>query len=97
MAAHKGPASLRPRCTRSGSSVAAIPGYLLALSCPSVRLSVSIKAAPTARISVKFVSGDFYKKKLEKIKISLKSGKNIEQFALRSKYVLLLPVTLSHH
>jgi hypothetical protein len=25
MAAHKGPASLRPRCTRSGSSVAAIP------------------------------------------------------------------------
>jgi hypothetical protein len=27
MAAHKGPASLRPRCTRSGSSVAAIPVY----------------------------------------------------------------------
>jgi hypothetical protein len=27
MAAHKGPASLRPRCTRSGSSVAAIPIY----------------------------------------------------------------------
>jgi hypothetical protein len=25
MAVHKGPASLRPRCTRSGSSVAAIP------------------------------------------------------------------------
>jgi hypothetical protein len=25
MAAHKGPASLRPRCIRSGSSVAAIP------------------------------------------------------------------------
>jgi hypothetical protein len=25
MAAHKGPDSLRPRCTRSGSSVAAIP------------------------------------------------------------------------
>jgi hypothetical protein len=28
MAAHKGPASFRPRCTRSGSSVAAIPVYL---------------------------------------------------------------------
>jgi hypothetical protein len=27
MAAHKGPASLRPRCTRSGSFVAAIPVY----------------------------------------------------------------------
>jgi hypothetical protein len=27
MAAHKGRASLRPRCTRSGSSVAAIPVY----------------------------------------------------------------------
>jgi hypothetical protein len=27
MAAHKGPASLRPRCTRSGSSVATIPVY----------------------------------------------------------------------
>jgi hypothetical protein len=27
MAAHIGPASLRPRCTRSGSSVAAIPVY----------------------------------------------------------------------
>jgi hypothetical protein len=27
MAAHKGPASLRPRCIRSGSSVAAIPVY----------------------------------------------------------------------
>jgi hypothetical protein len=27
MAAHKGPASLRPGCTRSGSSVAAIPVY----------------------------------------------------------------------
>jgi hypothetical protein len=27
MAAHEGPASLRPRCTRSGSSVATIPGY----------------------------------------------------------------------
>jgi hypothetical protein len=27
MAAHKGPASLRPRCTRSGSSVARIPVY----------------------------------------------------------------------
>jgi hypothetical protein len=29
MAAHKGPASLRPRCTRSGSSVAAVPIYQL--------------------------------------------------------------------
>jgi hypothetical protein len=29
MAAHKGPASSRPRCTRSGSSVAAIPVYYL--------------------------------------------------------------------
>jgi hypothetical protein len=28
MAAHKGPASLRPRCTQSGSSVATIPVYL---------------------------------------------------------------------
>jgi hypothetical protein len=27
MAVHKGPTSLRPRCTRSGSSVAAIPVY----------------------------------------------------------------------
>jgi hypothetical protein len=27
MAAHKGPASIRPRCTRGGSSVAAIPVY----------------------------------------------------------------------
>jgi hypothetical protein len=27
MAAHKGPASLRPRCTQGGSSVAAIPVY----------------------------------------------------------------------
>jgi hypothetical protein len=27
MVAHKGPASLRPRCTRSGTSVAAIPVY----------------------------------------------------------------------
>jgi hypothetical protein len=27
MAAHKGPASSRPRCTRSGSSVATIPVY----------------------------------------------------------------------
>jgi hypothetical protein len=27
MAAHKGPANLRPRCTRSGSYVAAIPVY----------------------------------------------------------------------
>jgi hypothetical protein len=27
MATYKGPASLRPRCTRSGSSVAAIPVY----------------------------------------------------------------------
>jgi hypothetical protein len=27
MAAHKGPSSLRPRCTRSGSSVAAMPVY----------------------------------------------------------------------
>jgi hypothetical protein len=27
MAAHKGPASLRPRCTRRGSSVAVIPIY----------------------------------------------------------------------
>jgi hypothetical protein len=27
MAAHKGPASLRPSCTRGGSSVAAIPVY----------------------------------------------------------------------
>jgi hypothetical protein len=27
MAAHKGPASLRPRCTRTGSSVAAITVY----------------------------------------------------------------------
>jgi hypothetical protein len=29
MAAHKGPAGLRPRCTRGGSSVAAIPVYHL--------------------------------------------------------------------
>jgi hypothetical protein len=29
MAAHKGPGSLRPRCTRSGSSVAAAPIYHL--------------------------------------------------------------------
>jgi hypothetical protein len=28
MATHKGPVSLRPRCTRGGSSVAAIPVYL---------------------------------------------------------------------
>jgi hypothetical protein len=28
MAAHKGLARLRPRCTRSGSSVAAIPVYI---------------------------------------------------------------------
>jgi hypothetical protein len=27
MAAHKEPASLRPRYTRSGNSIAAIPGY----------------------------------------------------------------------
>jgi hypothetical protein len=27
MAVHKGPASLKPKCTRSGSSVAAIPVY----------------------------------------------------------------------
>jgi hypothetical protein len=31
MAAHKGPASSRSRCTRSGSSVAAVPVYLLPL------------------------------------------------------------------
>jgi hypothetical protein len=29
MAAHKGPASLRPRCTWSGSSVDAIPVYTI--------------------------------------------------------------------
>jgi hypothetical protein len=29
MAAHKGPASSRPRCTRGGSPVAAIPVYHL--------------------------------------------------------------------
>jgi hypothetical protein len=29
MAAHKGPASSRPRCTQSGSSVAATPNYHL--------------------------------------------------------------------
>jgi hypothetical protein len=29
MAAHKGPVSLRPRCIRGGSSVAAIPVYHL--------------------------------------------------------------------
>jgi hypothetical protein len=28
MAAHKRPASLRPRCTQSGSSVAALPVYV---------------------------------------------------------------------
>jgi hypothetical protein len=31
MAAHKGPASSRPRCTRSGSSVAAVPIYQCSL------------------------------------------------------------------
>jgi hypothetical protein len=29
MAVHKGPANLRPRCTQSGSSAAAIPVYSL--------------------------------------------------------------------
>jgi hypothetical protein len=33
MAAHKGPASLRPRCTRSGSSVAAISVYQSTVCC----------------------------------------------------------------
>jgi hypothetical protein len=32
MAAHKGPVSLKPRCTRSGSSVAAIPVFQSTLS-----------------------------------------------------------------
>jgi hypothetical protein len=36
MAAHEGPANLRPRCTRSGSSVAAIPVYLSSQLCISV-------------------------------------------------------------
>jgi hypothetical protein len=36
-------------------------------------------------------------KTVEKIKIWLKSDKNIEQFALRYKCNLLLPVTLNHH
>jgi hypothetical protein len=38
MVGHKGPASLGPRCTRSGSSVAAIPVYnlhVLGLTGPS--------------------------------------------------------------
>jgi hypothetical protein len=41
MAAQKGPASPRPRCTRSGSSVAAIPVY------PVVQVSVSSEPIKT--------------------------------------------------
>jgi hypothetical protein len=33
MATHKGPASLRPRCTQSGKSVAAIPSTKIAVYC----------------------------------------------------------------
>jgi hypothetical protein len=44
MAAHKGPASSRSRCTRSGSSVAAIPVYHLPRQylAPSVQLTIQL-------------------------------------------------------
>jgi hypothetical protein len=45
MAAHKGPASLRPRFTRSGSSVAAMPIYLSKWS--EVSLPASYKVENT--------------------------------------------------
>jgi hypothetical protein len=50
MAVHKGPASLRPRCTRSGSSVAAIPVYQSTIIdihlTTKVRLSAALSLLP---------------------------------------------------
>jgi hypothetical protein len=60
MAAHKGPASSRPRCTRSGSSVAAIPVYqslpecvaVAVLGCSSVIDSIGSAATVEARAAM---------------------------------------------
>jgi hypothetical protein len=44
MAGHKGPASLRPRCTRGGSSVAVIPVYnKYRLQTDTVHVMVSLR------------------------------------------------------
>jgi hypothetical protein len=64
MAAHKGPANLRPRCTRSGSCVAAIPLY------QSTTRSISIsgnsegskKLPDDGRLLPKHVGGSIWNK-----------------------------------
>jgi hypothetical protein len=53
MAAHKGPATLRPRCTRSGSSVAVIPVYQSNLV---IKLKVNNRMFTGAFFSLNFIN-----------------------------------------
>jgi hypothetical protein len=52
-----------PRFVRSVGIIGKAP---VTLSCPSVRPSACVNAAPTGRISVKFDTGDFYENMLRK-------------------------------
>jgi hypothetical protein len=52
----------------------------------TVRLSACINATPTGRIFVKFEIGDLYEN-VNKLYVSLKSGKNIEHFTCWPKCV----------
>ena len=61
--------------------------------CPSTCIS----SAPTGQISIKFYAADFYKDLFGKIKLCLKSDKNIVHFAWRCKYVLFLSATHNCH
>jgi hypothetical protein len=49
MAAHKGPVSSRPRCTWSGSSIAAIPVYQSRISLWKCQHSACITAVPMCK------------------------------------------------
>ena len=55
----------------------------------SVYLSAYIKSAPTGWIFVKFDIGDL-RNTAKKIKILLKSDKNIRHFKLRPKYIYIV-------
>jgi len=53
---------------------------LLASSCLSVCLSARNNSAPSGRIFMIFVTQEFFRKSVEKIKVSLKSEKNNRHF-----------------
>jgi hypothetical protein len=63
-----------------GAFTEIIKKYLLASLCMSVCLSACISAVPTGRIFVRYDTGDFYGKSVEKLQIWLKLYNSIRYF-----------------